>query len=272
MDVWVSILPQKEIVERIGGDAVRVSVLVGPGLSPATYEPTPRQMARLHDADLFLAIGVPFERTLVPRLEEVLGHERLVDGARGVARAPISSGKAAGSNQDGDDGHRHGSLDPHVWLDPVCVKALATTVCEELCRLQASDCRELRARLKAYEAEVDEADERIAALLSPYRGRRVLVFHPAFGYLLRRYGLEQVSVEIDGKEPSAKQLAALVEDARVSGSAVLFVQPQLAGRGARAVAEALGGRVVELDPLAPDLVENLERMAARVAESLREAD
>lgn len=261
--VAVSILPQREFVQRVAGDLVRVEVLVLPGHSPATYEPTPRQMTRLAEADLWIRIGVPFEGSVLHNLAEVAPNLRIVDGAQGIELVtmdssphPTDAGPAAG--------HEH-LVDPHFWLDPLLVKIHARTIASELCNLMPSNCDQLQNNLIQFHAELDAVNERIASTLKPAAGRDLFVFHPAYGYLARRYGLRQVAVESGGKQPTARRLAELTEAVRASQTRALFVQPQFAGSGARAVADAVGVELVQLDPLAADYLANLETMAARIA-------
>jgi zinc transport system substrate-binding protein len=264
MRVAVSILPQSYFVERIGGDLVTVDVLVGPGRSPATYEPTPKQMADLGSADLLVTSGVPFERSLLAKLTEILPELAIVDGLTGIELQPMPDHH---DHAGGGESHDHGLLDPHFWLDPQLVKVHAGIICDELVRRAPDDAEELRANLAELVAELDAVDTRIADQLAPYKGRAMLVFHPAYGYFARRYGLHQVAVETGGKEPSARQLAQLIEQVRETGTTVIFAQPQYSTRSAEVVAEAIGGAVVPLDPLAPDYLANLELMAGRVAEA-----
>lgn len=269
VEVWVTVLPQREIVERVGGDAVEVRVLVEPGRSPETYAPTSQQLAALLDADLYLRTGIPFERSLVPRIQELAPGLRVVDLREGLDLMPAPDGH--GTHDSDDAHHDHGDLDPHVWLDPTLVVQQAASACHWLCELDPTRCETFRANLERYRRELEALDGRLAALLEPCRDRTILVFHPAYGYLARRYHLRQLAVEVSGKEPSPRQLAMLVEAARATDARALFVQPQFAGRAAEAAARTIGAKVVELDPLAPDLLVNLERMARRIAEAL-EAD
>jgi len=122
--------------------------------------------------------------------------------------------------------------------------------------------------LKALQADLDEVDARIAEALAPLKGRKFFVFHPAFGYFADAYGLKQVPVEIEGKSPGPRRLAALIEKARREGVKVIFVQPQFSPRGAQAVAEAIGGVVVPMDPLARDYLKNLEHIAQQIKKAL----
>lgn len=260
LEVWVSIPPQVEMAERVGGDLVRVHALLEPGDSPHTYEPTPRQLAALWEADAYLRIGVPFEIPLLAKVSALRPDLPVADCSRGIALEPIDDGHAGA--------HPGERFDPHTWLDPVLVKVQATAVRDELCRIDREGCPELDANLASYLADLDAVHRRIEGVLAPYRGRTMFVFHPAYGYFARRYGLEQVAVEVGGKEPTPRQLAQIVEQATTSGATALFTQPQLRGSSAAAVAEAVGCRLVALDPMAEDLVANLERMARDIAAAL----
>jgi zinc transport system substrate-binding protein len=260
LEVWVSILPQTEIVERVGGSRVRVHALVQPGHSPSTYEPTPRQLAALWEADLLVRTGVPFEQSLLAKVASIHPQLKILNASSDIELAPLV---------ESHGGHDHAGMDPHVWLDPTLVARQATTVRDALCDLAPRHCNEFDANLAAYTRQLDEVDDRVRAILAPVAGRTLHVFHPAYGYFARRYGLHQAAVELAGKEPTPRRMTAFVEEARRSGARVLFVQPQLLGTGAKAAASALGAELVELDPLAPDLAANLERMATRIAAAWR---
>lgn len=266
--VSVSILPQRQFVQRIADGLVQVEVLVLPGQAPATYEPTPRQMARLAQADVWVRIGVPFEQSVLRNLADVAPNLRTIDGAEGIPLVSMDEPSfPAGSTPSA--GHDH-LLDPHFWLDPLLVKIHARTVAAALCDLMPANCDLLQSNLQAFSSDLDAVHQRISGILRPVAGRDLFVFHPAFGYLCRRYGLHQVAVESGGKQPTARRLAALTEAAHASGSGALFVQPQFAGGGARAVADAIGVELVELDPLAADYIANLETMAERIVAAYRE--
>lgn len=257
VDVWVSILPQVEMVKRIGGDVVTVRPLVQPGHSPATYEPTPRQLSALWDADLVFRVGVPFEATLFDKIGDLRPDLRIVNTASGIEMQPID-----------DHGHHHGQderLDPHTWLDPELVKIHAANISTALCREVPQHCDSFTHNLSVYGDDLDRVHHQIEELLTPFEGRDLLVFHPSFGYFASRYGLNQVAVETGGKTPSPRRLAELMNAVQESGACAVFVQPQFASGAAQAVAEAAGCRLVELDPLAADHLANLGRMAATIA-------
>jgi zinc transport system substrate-binding protein len=246
---FVSILPQAYFVERVGGSYVDVEVLVGPGQSPATYEPTPKQMARLGEAAVYFRIGTPFEKGFIDKLADTHKHLEIVDTRKGVSLRYFKRSKG-------------GSVpDPHIWLDPARVKIQAATICEALTRLAADRRLSFEDNLRGFQRDLDRVDKEIGETLAPLKGSRFYVFHPAFGYFGDRYGLEQVAVEIEGKEPSPKQLSHLINKARSEGVKVIFVQPQYAKKDAETIAREIGGAVVPMNPLPRDYLVNLQKMA-----------
>jgi len=250
VNAFVSILPQAYFVERVGGPHVNVEVLVGPGQSPATYEPTPKQMARLGEAAVYFRIGTPFEKGFIDKLADTHKHLEIVDTRKGVSLRYFKRSKG-------------GSVpDPHIWLDPARVKIQVATICATLARLAPDHRLSFENNLQSFQRDLDRVDKEIAEILAPLKGSKFYVFHPAFGYFGDRYGLEQVAVEIEGKEPSPKQLSHLINKARSEGVKVIFVQPQYAKRDAETIAREIGGVVVPMNPLPRDYLGNLEKMAS----------
>jgi len=275
--VFVSIPPQKYFVERVGGEYVTVSVLLRPGQSPHTYDPTPKQMVELSSAQVYFRIGVPFEKQVVDKIATVLKGLEIVDTREGIDTLVVDTEEHADHGTAPDADHeRHEQLghdnepDPHIWMNPRLVKRQARTICRALCRLAPDHSESFERNCAALEAELDHADARIAATLAPLRGRAFYVFHPAFGYFADAYGLKQVAVETGGKQPSAKQLQALIERARSAGVKLIFIQPQFTKQGAEAVAKAIGGAVVPLDPLAEDYIANLMDVASKIETALKD--
>lgn len=263
--VFVSIPPQASFVDRVGGERVSIEVLVRPGRSPATYEPTPRQMVALDSADIYFRIGVPFETRLTEKIRIDHGDLRIVDMHLGVQRADRSSEEHRGQREDAPG--RHSEIDPHVWLDPGLVRVMIEGVAAELTALRPEFASEFEANLTRFQAELDSLNRRIADLLKPYKGQAMYVFHPAYGHFAEAYGLRQVAVEVGGKEPNARQVAQLIDQARSDGAKVIFVQPEFSEKTARTVTDAIEGEVVPLDPLAEDYVSNLWHMAVTIAEA-----
>jgi zinc transport system substrate-binding protein len=258
-------------VERVGGDHVTVGTILPPGQSPHTYEPTPHQVAALTDARAFFLVGMPFE-TAMARKAGPMAPGLLIADARdaSIVMRMMTADEVGADRDDRDTGHEHagGEPDPHIWLAPRNAEPMAEharKVLTELDPANASDYEANRARLCE---DIDAADARIRAVLAPFRGGAVLVYHPAFGYFTDAYGLRQVPVEVEGKEPSPRQLAALAARARAESARVLFVQPQFAIATAEALAREIGAAVVPLDDLGRDYVANLETIAAKIEEAL----
>ena len=158
-------------------------------------------------------------------------------------------------------------LDPHAWLSPKRLALQARMVTEALKRLDPSRAKDFDLTLGELLSELDELDRRIKATLAPYRGRAFVVFHPSWGYFADDYGLTQIAIEIEGKEPTDAEITRLQRQVQALDIPVVFVQPQIAGRAARAVADAMGAELETLDPLAAEIPANLERAAKAIAES-----
>ena len=153
-------------------------------------------------------------------------------------------------------------------MSPKLAKVLAGTMCEVLCSQDAEHAGTYRRNLKVLEADLTLLDEKTATSLKPLKGRTFYTFHPAFGYFAQAYGLQQKAVEIGGNVPAAKQVQALVQQARAEGVKVIFVQPQYSQSAAEVIASEISGAVVPIDPLARDYMSNLEQVAQRVREAL----
>ena len=264
INVFVSILPQKYFVERVGGDRVEVDVLVLPGQSPATYSPPPQQLTRLARAQVYFRIGVPFEKSLIPKIESAMKDLLIVDTRDGI---PLR--KIEGDHHHEEHNHHEGGMDPHIWLSPVLVKMQAEIIYETLLTIDPESKDEYKGNYDSFVKDLDELHERIKTALAPIKGRMLFVFHPSFGYFADAYGLRQVAVETGGKEPSARQVVRLIEMAKKEKVEVIFVQPQFSRKSAQTVAREINGAVVPLDPLAEDYLGNLEDIAIKVEEALR---
>ena len=252
---------------------MKIEVLVGPGQSPATYAVTPRQITGLENAAVYFTIGVPFEQRLLAKITASLPQLNVTDSCPGVEYrmmdTPHSHEEAAHNHEpDGESRISAANPDPHVWLDPKRVKIIAENICAELCRIDPVGREEYRGKLARFQQELDALDAKLSAALAPLKGREFFVFHPAYGYFGQSYGLKQVAVEIEGKEPSPRQVIDLIDKAKAAGVRVIFVQPQFASGSAEAIAREIGGVVIPLDPLGRDYVTSMSEMADKLVEAL----
>ncbi|HEY2291491.1 MAG TPA: zinc ABC transporter substrate-binding protein [Thermoanaerobaculia bacterium] len=262
--IAVSVPPQAYFVRRIGGEHVQVDVMIPPGYSHVDYPLTPRQVAALSRARLYVAVGHPafeFERIqLAPVLRDLPGLQ-VVDMSRGMRLI-------AGEGEGEEDEHGHAAGDPHVWVAPETVAVAARNIAAALEGIDPAHAAEYRANLARFETEVASLDREIRARLADRQGDRFMVYHPTWGYFAREYGLRQVAIEAEGKEPSAQRLIQLIDRARQERIKVVFVQAGFPRKSAQVIAEAVGGRVLVADPQDPDWLGNLQRVSRDLQEAL----
>lgn len=256
LSVFTGVEPVRHLAESVGGDRVNVSVLVPPGQSPHTFEPSPRQLAGLQGADLYLSAGMPFEDAWVARLREALPGLELVH----------LLADAGGASH----GHDHERTDPHPWTDPLAAIGLADTIRQVLAEADPDGATGYDARFRALRQAMEAAHREMTDILEPVRGRLFVVYHPAWGALAERFGLRQVAVESAGKSPGARHLTEVITEARRAGACAVFVQPQFSTRAAEQVARALDVPVVALDPLSGDLARHLPATARTLAHYLEQ--
>jgi zinc transport system substrate-binding protein len=264
IQVFVSILPQKYFVERVGRKHVAVSVMVGPGRSPESYEPTPNQLSRLAGARVYFRIGIEFEEVWLKHIAAANPGMRIIDMRRGIPARELERSEGARA-----PAARHGLADPHVWTSPPLVKIMAANIRDTLSQLDPAHRAAYGANCEAFIADLDRLDHDIRALLEHVGTRNFMVFHPAWGYFADTYGLQQIAIEAGGKEPGARSLAHVIEIGKRERIKVIFVQAQFSRRAAETIAQAIGARVVAVDPLAEDYMDNLQRVARQFAESMQ---
>jgi zinc transport system substrate-binding protein len=289
IDVMVSVLPQVDFVERIGGDKVAVTEMIPPGFSPATYNPSPEQLQKLQNAEIYFRIGhIAFEGAQMDMLANMNPSMKVVDTSVGV---PLRTMVEEHSHEDeegmdemheGEDVHEdadvheedaheleEGGDDPHIWLSPKLVKIQAKNILDGLVAHSPENEEYFTENYEKFVADLDLLDARLQEAFAPIAGETILVFHPAFGYLADAYGFTQESIEIEGKEPTPAQLKDIIDRAKEDESKVVFVQAQFSTKSAEAVAKEIGGAVVQIDPLAPDYFTNLESMAQTITDALK---
>ena len=246
--VLVSVAPYGYFVESLAGDAARTRSLLPPGASPTTFEPDLDALRAIEQASLLVEVGhphFPFERAWLDGLLRDRPDLRRVNATR-----------AAGTFA--------ADADPHLWLSPRAAAALVRALTPELGRL-LEDPSGVTARSHALLEEIAALDAELGDQLAPVRGGRFLVLHPAWGHFAQHYGLEQVAVERHGKLPGPHQLATLIDEARDAGHQSIIVVPQTDPQRAQGVADALGARVVALDPLAPNWPSSMRDIARSLA-------
>jgi zinc transport system substrate-binding protein len=259
LPIVVSIPPQRWLAEQVGGELVRVHVLLDKARDPHSFEPTPEQIMTLFRSRLYFTVSLEFERELIRKVNESETAVRTVDVTAGIKKIPMT----------GHDAHDHGGHDdPHVWLDPQNLKAMAETMAAAMMQADPVNTSVYTQNLQSVSKTLTALHQDVKATLAPFSGRTFFVYHPAFGYFAKAYNLCQTAVETEGKSPSSKQLYALTAEAKKKKVKAVFIQPQLDRRNAEIIAKAIGASVETLDDLAEDVPENLRRMAEHIRSAL----
>lgn len=286
--VTASILPTKYFIEQIAGDTLEVNVMVGRGADPHSYEPKPKQMSELEHSVLYFAVGIDFENAWLDRFSKTFKNLKIVKTQEGIEKIAMSGEHEHHEHHDhdahdkGEAGehkhrdheerghhHEHGALDPHVWLDPQLVKIQARNIANALVENFPQNAEIYERNLAKFEARLDELDAFIADKLKGLKSREFIVYHPSWGYFAKRYNLEQIAIEIEGKEPKPADLAELIEEAKEHEVKAIFVAPQFSKKAAGLIAKQAGANVVEIDQLPLDWDAELRKTAEILAKSLK---
>jgi zinc transport system substrate-binding protein len=291
--VFVSILPQKYFVQQISMDHIHVEVMVQPGASPATYEPKPSQMRQLASSSAYFAIGVAFEQAWLKKIAGVNPEMQIVHTDEGITKLTMvehhhdqehhadqhhsvkedkeHEEEHADVHHNEETGHNilHGGVDPHIWLSPALVKKQVTTIADTLSKIVPEKKSLFQENLKNFVRKIDALDTDLRNIFKERKGMRFMVFHPSWGYFAKDYGLEQIAIENEGKEPKLAQLRKLIEHAQENDINVIFVQPQFSTRSATVVAREINGEVIPADPLAENWLSNMRIVADKFKNTLK---
>ena len=283
--VTTSILPTKFFVEQIAGDTLDVNAMVGKGADPHTYEPKPKQMKELEKSELYFAIGIEFEDAWLDRFSKTFKNLRIVKTQEGIEKIAMSEeheheehhehkheGEHKHEHHDHEGEHHHhhhhDGLDPHIWLDPILVKTQADNIAKALIEKFPQNAKLYEENLAKFKASLDELDGFIKNELKDVKTREFIVYHPSWGYFAKRYNLEQIAIEIEGKEPKPAELKELIEEAKEHGVKVIFVAPQFPTKAANLIAKETGSKVVMIDQLPENWLAEMKKTAEIFAKSL----
>ncbi len=271
INAMVSILPEQTFVKAIGGDKVNVSLMVQPGNSPHTYEPKPSQMVDIAKADLYFAIDVEFEHAWLPKFQNLNSKMHVIDLADNITKMKMQEKhedekNATYHSEHEHKEHKHEGEDPHIWTAPANVKIIARNIYDALKKIDPININYYQRNLDIFLASIDETDRQIIQILSSLKDEeKFMVFHPSWGYFAKAYNLEQIAVEVEGKEPKPKELIHLLKEAREEKVKAIFTQPEFSDTVAKIIAKELQIPVVKVSPLAPNWSENLIDIAKAIA-------
>jgi zinc transport system substrate-binding protein len=247
--VVVTILPQAEFAESVGGDKVTVTVMVPPGQDPHAYAPTISQLAAVKQAKLYAEVGssIDFELSYMASIVDANKNMLVVDCSKGVDLM---------------------GNDPHIWLSPRNAEIMGENICDGLIQVDPQNREYYIQNKNEYLTELDALDADISGNLSGITNRWFIVFHPAWGYFAADYNLTQLAIEIEGKTPSPKDVADVIQEAEEHNIKVVFASPEFDVKSAQAIAEAIGGRVALIDPLARDYINNMYQVLNELVQGM----
>lgn len=260
--IITSIHPYYALVQEIAGDNAEVIRMLPPGASPHTFDPTPRDVAQLSDADLIVlnggldewlldlveASGVSAEAfEVVSELDFEPAGEEHAEGEEGEE----AHAEESGENSDEEHAHEHSGVNPHVWLDPTLMAETVPLLVDRLAEVDPENAAAYQANGEQLVADLNALDAELQEVMEPLQGAAFVPFHDAWPYFARHFGLDLI-VEIEpspGREPSPAYIADALSLIEGSGADAIFSEVQLAPRPAEVVAESAGLPLYILDPL-----------------------
>ncbi len=251
--IYVSILPLRGIVHEIVGENLPIEVLVPAGASPETFEPTPRQFIALNQARLIMNVGLlDFEAALLEKIED---RQKIIGLNKGIK---LITGTCSHTNHSESEKHHHAhGIDPHIWTSPKALLQMAANAYEAI-RRTYPDSVKYEINYRKLKQRLANLDSTITRKIEASGVRMFVIYHPALTYYARDYGLQQVAIEDDGKEPSARHLARLIETAREGNVRNIFFQSQFPASVVEVIANDIGAKAVQIDPLCENAIGNIE--------------
>ena len=275
-ELTVNILPQKYFVEKIVKDKFEINVMVKPGSSPHNYEPKPSQMRSLVNSKAYFLVGDPFEQAWMDKFKQNAKNTLFIDTTKGIEKIEMEehehhdAPKIDTKHDEHDhEKHDHSGFDPHVWLDPLLVKIQAKNIYEAMVEIDSQNGDFYKTNYEEFIKELDALDENIKTILKPYKDKAFMVFHPSWGYFSKRYELEQISIELEGKEPKPNELIELISEAKKHDIKIVFVAPQFSQKSAKTISKNINANVVEIDPLSDKWKESMLNTANQIANSYK---
>ncbi len=252
--ISVSILPQKYFIERISGDDFEVNVLIPPGASPASYEPTPKQMMDMSESSTYLRIGhIPFEKAWLNKLLEGNDHIKSIDMSEGIELIKGAEVRC------GDHFHE-GGIDPHIWSSPKTAKQLIANTFKVLVQLAPEKEQEYTSNYMKLMSDINVMDKGAEAIFAQSSEKAFMIYHPALSYMARDYGLTQISIEHDGKTPSPAHMKNMLDLAKEHKIKTVFIQKQFNTENAKVIAKEIDAELIQIDPLNEDWLNEMNRI------------
>jgi zinc transport system substrate-binding protein len=257
IDVAVSIGPEEQWVNAVGGDKVNVTLMVPPSADPHTYEPLPGQLKQISNAKMYAEIGSPleFETNYMNKIEAANPNMLIVNCSEGVTLIP----NTAENESD--------TMDPHDWNDPKNAEIMVNNIYLGLVKVDPADQAYFEKNRDNYEAQLEALDNYTTQKLKDKNGTNILIFHPAFGYYTKDYNLTQIAVMINDEEPSPQRIALLLNTAKADNITIMYNEPQYDPSYMQSIASQVNGTVITVNDLDPNYLQNMKNTADAFAQA-----
>ncbi len=245
LDVYASFYPYYDFAKKIGGESVDVHIIIPSGTEPHSFEPSAKVVAQLEEADVFIYNGAYMEPWIDKVLNLLEGKDiYLVEAGKSVEL--ISYSGDPGDESSGE--HHHGEYDPHIWVDPVNVIYISEKIKDTFISADNKNKDIYEENFNVFREELQNLDRAFKEGLKDAAERKIIVSHSAFGYLAKRYNLEQIAVAgiSPHAEPSPKRLAELVKVARDNDMDYIFLEALASVKTAEVLAEEANLEVLTL--------------------------
>lgn len=246
--ISVTIEPQRFFAEKIAGDKFKIHSVVPVGQSPETYDPTPQQMIQIGKSIAYLQIGyIGFEQAWIGSIKENNPELTFFDLSEGMEL--LTEDEDTHSHENCDGHHHHGGVDPHIWSSINGAKTIAWNTLNAFISLDKENTAYYWQNYHQLMIEIEDVEKTITLLLTPLTNRTFIIYHPALTYFAHEFGLTQLCIELDGKEPSPAQLKQLVDVAKQYQSKIVFIQQEFDQKNAELIAKETNCRLVSINPL-----------------------
>jgi len=253
--VGVSIGPEVEFVKAVGGDKVDVTLMMPPSADPHSYEPLPNQLSQVSNAKMYAEIGtsLEFETNYMDNIKAANPNMLIVNTSKGINLIPNSAEGEANT------------VDPHVWVDPKNAEIMVNNIYDGLVKVDPGDKEYFTKNRDNYIQQIKELDSNTTKLLKSKNGSYILIYHPSFGYYAKDYNMTQIGAMINDEEPSPQRIAMMIDIAKKYNIKTLYSEPQYNLNFMESIASQAGARVVTVNDLDENYLENMAKIATTFA-------
>ncbi|MCT4543729.1 MAG: zinc ABC transporter substrate-binding protein [Vallitalea sp.] len=267
INIAVSIVPEATFVEAILGDKGNVTTVIPPGFSPANYQPSPKELQNISNANLYFTIGVPSEKNILPK---IVNNNTKVISLREATEKDYPLRYFEKHRHDAHDENNNDLdkketdliADPHIWMSPKRVISMVKTIEQEIINLDPNNKDYYSTNAENYITKLENLDNYIKESLTNSSSKKFIIYHPSLGYFADDYGLTMMAIEHDGKKATIETITEVVDFAKENNISVILYQKEFDSKQAKVIAEEIGGTVEEFGALSKDYIDNIKKIVS----------